>query len=123
VKNLLSALALLASATASAAELVEISAPIFPKVLVLYAGEGTNYPSTQPARETLVANSALTYSTLLNTCASQPQYAAIALQTPANPALSALQLSTNYQLYGDPVPEVDSQSLGNPPAARVEGRT
>ncbi len=98
MKNLLSALALLASASASAGEVVEISAPIFPKVLVLYTGEAANYPATQPAREALVANSALTYDTLLTTCASQPQYSAISLQTPGGPVLSALQLNTNYQL-------------------------
>jgi len=98
VKNLLAALALLLSASASAVEVVEVSAPIFPKVLVLYTGEGTAYPATQPARESLVANTALTFDTLLTTCASQAPYAAIALQTPAGPALNAQQLTTNYQL-------------------------
>ena len=94
----LTTLALLASTAASAVEVVEISAPIFPKVLVLYAGEGSNYPVSQAAREQLAADSALTYATLLTTCAALPQYSALALQTPTAPVLSALQLNTNYQV-------------------------
>jgi hypothetical protein len=98
VNRALTALALLASASASAVEVVEISAPIFPKVLVLYTGEGSNYPASQAAREQLAADSALTYSTLLTTCEGMPQYSAITLQAPAAPALTPSQLSTNYQL-------------------------
>lgn len=98
MKRALTVLSLLASTAASAVEVVEISAPIFPKVLVLYAQEGTAYPATQPAREALVANASLTYASLLTTCAAQPQYSAIALQTSAAGPLTAAQLNTNYQV-------------------------
>ena len=47
-KTLLSALLL--STAAQAVEIVEVSAPIFPRTNVLYAEEGANYPSTQTAR-------------------------------------------------------------------------
>lgn len=97
-KTLVSAL-LLSSAVAQAVEVVEISAPIFPRTSVLYAQEGTNYPSTQPDRETLVANASLTFDALLQSC--EPQYAGISLQNGngnGNGNLSQQQLATNYQL-------------------------
>ncbi len=99
-KTLLSALLL--STAAQAGEIVEVSAPIFPRTNVLYAEEGANYPSTQTARESLVTNASLTFDDLLQACA--PQYPGISLQNGngngngGNGNLSQQQLAANYQL-------------------------
>jgi hypothetical protein len=96
--------ALLLSTAAQAVEIVEVSAPIFPRTPVLYAQEGANYPSTQAARESLVTNASLTFDELLQACA--PQYPGISLQNGngngngngGNGNLSQQQLAANYQL-------------------------
>lgn len=77
-------------------EWVELSAPIWPKVLELYQGEGANYPNTQAAREQLARDSALTFTTLLETCA--PMQPDIVLRDPSDPPLSREQIATNYRL-------------------------
>lgn len=79
-------------AKAAGTERVEISAPIFPKVLVLYAQEGANYPATLTGEETLAHDAAMTFDTLLTEC--QAKDATITLASPS--PLTAEQLATNY---------------------------
>lgn len=60
---------------------LQVSAPILPKVLRLYQGEGNNYPNTFAARSTLAKESALTFEELEQACLDfSPEYtSAIAL--------------------------------------------
>jgi hypothetical protein len=78
---------------------LEISAPILPKVLVLYQGEGSNYPTTPQAEAKLAHDSALTFETLLGVC--QPLYPGMLLWRAGDPLLSDAQVATNYQLLAD----------------------
>ena len=84
---------ILFSSLSFAAEVVEVSAPIFPKVFVLYAQEGTNYPSTQAAKEQLVTDAALEFEALLSECAANDPN--ITLQS-GSTALTTQQLIANY---------------------------
>lgn len=86
--------ALLTTPALASTELVEISGPILPDVLVLYASEGANYPTTTSAQQALAMDAALTFPQLLDECA--PQYPAITLLAPGGPSLTTEQLATNY---------------------------
>lgn len=56
-------------------EWVQISAPILPKVLRLYQGEGTNYPQTLAEQTKLADESALTFEALEQACLDfSPEY-------------------------------------------------
>jgi hypothetical protein len=72
---------------------VDVSAPIWPDVLVMYTGEGASYPKTAAGQAELVDSSALTFDKLLHECrASYPD-----ITLPANGQhLSADQIATNY---------------------------
>lgn len=80
---------------ASAEAWVELSAAILPKTKVLYAGEGSNYPTTQQGQAKLAHDSALTFATLLREC--QPLYPGIVLWQEGDAPLSDAQVFTNYQ--------------------------
>ncbi len=71
-------------------ERVSISAPIFPKVLVMYTGEGAAYPTTAAARAKLAHDSALPFCLLIGDCAAS--YPSIKTKPP----LTASELSNNY---------------------------
>jgi hypothetical protein len=74
---------------------VELSRPIFPDVLVLYAEEGVHFPATTPGEADLAHRAALTFPYLVSTCASS--YSAITLDADGGAALSAEVLAGNYE--------------------------
>ena len=78
---------------------LEISAPIWPRVLIMYQAEGSNYPITPQAEAKLAHDSALTFETLLRDC--QPLYPGIVLWTAGDPPLSDAQVATNYDLLAE----------------------
>lgn len=86
-------------AAVSGGEWIEISAPIWPKVLTLYQGEGANYPTTPAGELALARASALTFETLLGAC--QPSYAGLVLASPDGPAPTEAQIDNNYRLLSD----------------------
>jgi len=75
---------------------LDVSAPIFPKVLELYQGEGDNYPTTAEGREQLALAASISFTSLLAECAST--YPGITPWQPGDPPLTPEQASTNYQL-------------------------
>jgi hypothetical protein len=77
-------------------EWLEISAPIWPKVLRLYQNQGDNYPSTDADRRTLARESALTFDYLLGAC--REQYPEITVKANAGPEPTAEQVARNYGL-------------------------
>jgi hypothetical protein len=78
---------------------LEISAPILPKVLIMYQGQGSNYPTTPQGEAKLAHDSALTFETLLRDC--QPLYSGIVLWTAGDPPLADAQVATNYDLLAE----------------------
>ena len=74
-------------------ETVWLSAPILPKIEVLYPSE-SNYPSGQAEREELARNISLTYDFLLANCG--PEYA-ISRWQEGEPPLSPADLYENYE--------------------------
>src|SRR4030095_10137098 len=74
---------------------VSISSPILPNVLILYTGEGANYPKDNASRQKLAHDSALTFCFLLTDCA--PFYPTIKTKQPLTPA----DLATNYGEVAD----------------------
>lgn len=84
-------------AHATTLETVEVSAPVFPKVLVMYQGEGANYPTTPAAREALVDATALTYDFLRADCAAN----GYAITQTDGGVLTPAQLAANYNAVAD----------------------
>lgn len=76
-------------------EQVEISAPILPRVLVLYEREGTNFPTTAEERAAHAHASALTYDFLLHEC--QAAYPGIVIPGAGDPPTSDAQNATNFE--------------------------
>jgi hypothetical protein len=76
-------------------EQVEISAPILPRVLVLYEREGSNFPTTQAELEAHAHASALTYDFLLHDC--KATYPLIVIPGPGEPPTSDAQNATNFE--------------------------
>ena len=76
-------------------EEVEISAPILPRVLVLYQREGSNFPTTQAERVAHAHASALTYDFLIHDC--QAAYPAIVIPGPGDPPTNDAQNATNFE--------------------------
>ena len=76
-------------------EEVEISAPILPRVLVLYQREGSNFPTTQAERVAHAHASALTYDFLIHDC--QAAYPAIVMPGPGDPPTNDAQNATNFE--------------------------
>jgi hypothetical protein len=91
--------------SAYASDVVEISAPIFPKVLVLYAQEGASFPATPPEEAALVNDASLVFDFLLNDCRTNPAYSgkydAITLWTEGDPELTIEQITNNYNLVAE----------------------
>jgi hypothetical protein len=78
---------------AAGAEQIEISSPIFPRVLVLYASEGIHFPATLDGETTLAHDASITFDTLLTSCAAT--HPAVTLASVAHTPTSA-ELATNY---------------------------
>ena len=78
---------------ASGGEQIEISSPIFPRVLVLYASEGVHFPATLGGEVALAHDASLTFDTLLTACAAT--HPAITLASGAHTPTPA-ELATNY---------------------------
>jgi hypothetical protein len=76
-------------------EQIEISAPILPRVLVLYQREGNNFPTTPAELAAHAHASALTYDFLLHDCAAA--YPAIVIPGPGEPPTSDAQNATNFE--------------------------
>ncbi len=93
---------LFGTATAVFADTVDVSAPILPKVLTLYAQEGVTLPTAPTAELALVASASLIFETLLADCKSNPTYAGayagISLWNPVDAPLTPTQLTANYSL-------------------------
>jgi hypothetical protein len=93
----LAATSLVASAAhagpAPGAEQIEISSPIFPRVLVLYASEGVHFPATLDDEITLAHDASITFDSLLTSCAAT--HPAITLASGAHTPTSA-ELAANY---------------------------
>ena len=89
-----SGLALLAPARAGGGGTrIEISGPVFPRVLVLYAKEGANFPASLAAEQALAHDASLSFDALLKDCAAT--HPKITLETAGQP-LTAGELATNY---------------------------
>jgi hypothetical protein len=78
---------------AAGGEQIEISSPIFPRVLVLYASEGIHFPATLDGEIALAHDASLTFDSLLTSCAAT--HPAITLASVAHTPTSA-ELATNY---------------------------
>jgi hypothetical protein len=78
---------------ATGGEQIEISSPIFPRVLVLYASEGIHFPATLDGEIALAHDASLTFDSLLTSCAAT--HPAITLASVAHTPTSA-ELATNY---------------------------
>jgi hypothetical protein len=85
---------------AESLERVEISAPIFPNVLIMYNEQGSKYPTDFAGQKDLAHRSALTFEFLLEDCAKDPRYNAIVLSKNGE-TLTPEQLAKNYSLVAD----------------------
>lgn len=92
------AVLLLVSAPAFAGvERIELSAPIFPDVDILYAHEGANFPSSLAAEADLVAAVALGFEHLVTECAQRTDPKTGAPYSLADgDTLTPAQLTSNY---------------------------
>lgn len=81
-------------AGAQAAEVVALSAPIFPDVLALYPGEGASFPTDAAGEAALAHASALTFPFLLQMCAALDP--TILAESASGPALTPTELAQNY---------------------------
>jgi hypothetical protein len=99
---LAAALMALAAAPAHATvERIELSAPILPKVLVLYAHEGASFPATLDGETELAANASLGFDQLLEQCPGliDPVTSApyrILSAAAGDPPLTSFALAANY---------------------------
>jgi hypothetical protein len=84
--------------SAGRTERIQVSAPIFPNVLVMYEGQGMNYPTTPEGRADLAHRSSLTFEFLMAECPAK--YPEIQVRAEDDPPLDAEQLRTNYEAIG-----------------------
>jgi hypothetical protein len=82
-------------ATEAPLEKVEVSAPILPRVLVLYAAEGIKFPATAEAQTALAHDAALTYEFLLQECPAK--YPGIVVPGPGEPPTTPAQNTANFE--------------------------
>jgi len=75
---------------------LSVSAPILPRVLILYDYEGANFPSSLSDEQVLVAGASMTFEELLLACA--PDYEGITTRGEDDPPLTDEQLKVNYGL-------------------------
>ena len=79
---------------APAQERVEISAPILPRVSVLYPAEGAAFPTTDAGRAALAHQAALTFDFLRDDCAMRNPH--IIVRGPTDPPTTAEENAANY---------------------------
>lgn len=82
-------------AAAAGAEVVEVSAPILPRVSVLYAAEGNNFPASPADRATLAHDAALTFDFLMTACSMN--HSGIVIPGPGDPPTTPAQNATNLE--------------------------
>jgi len=82
-------------ATEAPLERVEVSAPILPRVLVLYAAEGPKFPATAEEQIALAHQAALTYEFLLQECPAK--YPGIVVPGPGDPPTTPAQNAANFE--------------------------
>jgi hypothetical protein len=82
------------SAPAAPGELFEISAPILPSTEVLYAHQGTSYPSTLAEEQSVAHAAALTFDFLMTSCADE--YSIVLLPAGGAP-LPPEVIANNYE--------------------------
>jgi hypothetical protein len=76
-------------------EQVEISAPILPRVSVLYPAEGANFPRASADIATLAHDAALTFDFLLGICPAT--HAGITIPGPGDPPTTPAQNAANFE--------------------------
>ena len=76
-------------------EHVEVSAPILPRVLVLYTAEGAKFPTTAKEQAALAHDSSLTFDFLLKECPAK--YPAIVVPGPGDPPTTSEQNASNFE--------------------------
>ena len=82
-------------ASGAMSEHVEVSAPILPRVSVLYPAEGNAFPQTQAGVASLAHDAALTFDFLLSACpTTHPE---IVVAGPHDPPPSPAQNATNFE--------------------------
>jgi hypothetical protein len=82
-------------ATASGAEVVEVSAPILPRVSVLYAAEGNNFPASLADQAALAHQAALTFDFLMTACSMN--HTGIVIPGPGDPPTTPAQNAANLE--------------------------
>ena len=82
-------------ATEAELEQVELSAPILPRVLVLYAKEGAKFPETAEAQAALAHEASLTYDFLLRECPAK--YPGIVIPGPGDPPTTPAENAANFE--------------------------
>lgn len=83
------------AAAAAGTELVEVSAPILPRVSVLYAAEGSNFPASPADRAALAHDAALTFDFLMTSCSMN--HSGIVIPGPGDPPTTPAQNATNLE--------------------------
>lgn len=82
-------------AAATGAEVVEVSAPILPRVSVLYSSEGNNFPSSLVDQAALAHQAALTFDFLMTACSMN--HSGIVIPGPGDPPTTPAQNATNLE--------------------------
>jgi hypothetical protein len=91
------ALLLVSAPALAAVERIELSAPIFPDVEILYAHEGASFPASPDAEAQLVADAALSFDQLVTECAQRTDPKSGAPYSLADgDTLTPAQLTSNY---------------------------
>jgi hypothetical protein len=85
----------LSSAGTGEVERLEISAPILPRVLVLYQGERDNFPGDAEGQAKLAHDSSLTFDVLLKECPAK--YPQIVTPGPGDPPTTPEQNASNLE--------------------------
>jgi len=82
-------------ASAAGAEVVEVSAPVLPRVSVLYTAEGNNFPTSPADQATLAHDAALTFDFLLTACSMS--HSGIVIPGPGDPPTTPAQNAMNLE--------------------------
>jgi len=82
-------------AAAAGSEVVEVSAPILPRVSVLYPAEGTNFPASPADRAALAHDAALTFDFLMSACSMS--HTGIVIPGPNDPPTTPAQNAMNLE--------------------------
>jgi hypothetical protein len=89
------ALASVLRAAPSGSEHVEVSAPILPRVSILYPAEGDHFPQTPTDIAQLAHDAALTFDFLLGVCPAH--YSSIVVPGAGDPPTTPAQNATNFE--------------------------